>query len=143
MNSLFYHHSLSLTLSHSLSLIRPFSTFLSFIVKVSHSISISSSSATYFQPFQTYASVPTEYVCILFNSFSGQSVNMIVFNKKMGHPLFCFIFGLFKETLQYLQQINVKNVHPVYGAESQTHDLWNMSLLPEPLDQRSRPAHLL
>ena len=30
---------------------------------------------------------------------------------------FMFIFGLFKQTsLQFLQQINVKNVHPEYGA---------------------------
>ena len=42
-----------------------------------------------------------------------------------------YFFGLFKQTsLQFLQQINVKNVHPVYGAGIQTHDLWNMSLLP-------------
>ena len=37
---------------------------------------------------------------------------------KMGQPwpLFMFIFGLIKQTLQFLQQINVKNVHRVYGA---------------------------
>ena len=29
---------------------------------------------------------------------------------------FLFIFGLIKQTLQFLQQINVKNVHRVYGA---------------------------
>ena len=44
---------------------------------------------------------------------------------------FSFIFGLFKQTsLQFLQQILWKNVHPVYGAGIQTHDLWNMNLLP-------------
>ena len=46
---------------------------------------------------------------------------------------FSFIFGLFKQTsLQFLQQINVKkcHFHPVYGAGIQTHDLWNVSLLP-------------
>jgi len=43
---------------------------------------------------------------------------------------FLFIFGLFKQTLQFLQQIKVKNVHPVYGAGNQTHDLWNVSLFP-------------
>ena len=32
-------------------------------------------------------------------------------------PLLMFIFGSFKQTpLQFLQQIYVKNVHPVYGA---------------------------
>ena len=44
---------------------------------------------------------------------------------------FSFIFGLFKQTsLQFLQQINVKNVHQVYGAGIRTHNLWNMSLFP-------------
>ena len=36
----------------------------------------------------------------------------------------------------------VKNIHPVYGARIRTHDLWNMSLLPGPLDQGSRPNYL-
>ena len=52
---------------------------------------------------------------------------------KMGQsrPLFLFIFGLFKQTLlQFLQQINVKNVHPVSGAGIQTHNLLITSLLP-------------
>ena len=39
-------------------------------------------------------------------------------------------FGLFKQTLQFLQQINVKNIHPVYGAGIRTHNLKNTSLLP-------------
>ena len=45
---------------------------------------------------------------------------------------FSFIFGLFKQTIQFLQQINVKkcHVHPVSSAGIQTHDLWNVSLLP-------------
>ena len=41
---------------------------------------------------------------------------------------FSFIFGLPKQTLQFLQQINVKNVHPVYGAGIRTHNLQNVSL---------------
>ena len=42
---------------------------------------------------------------------------------------FLFIFGLFKQPMQFLQQINVKKcqVHPVYGAGIWTHDLLNMS----------------
>ena len=45
---------------------------------------------------------------------------------------FLFIFGPFKQTIQFLQQINVKkcHVHPVFGAGIWTHDLWNLSLLP-------------
>ena len=41
---------------------------------------------------------------------------------KMG--LFFIYFCLSKHTLQFLRQINVKNVHPVYGAGIRTHDLW-------------------
>ena len=51
----------------------------------------------------------------------------------MGQPpaSFSFIFGLFKQiSLQFLQQIYVKNVHPVYGAGIRTHDLQNVSLFP-------------
>ena len=51
----------------------------------------------------------------------------------MGPPgLFFFIFGLFKQSIQFLHQINVKkiHVHPVYGAGIQTHNLSNMSCLP-------------
>ena len=49
----------------------------------------------------------------------------------MAQPgLFFIYFYLSKYTLQFLQQINVKNVHPVNGAGIQTHNLWNMSLLP-------------
>ena len=40
---------------------------------------------------------------------------------------FSCIFGLFKQTTQFLQQMNVKNVHPVYGAGIRTNDLSNMS----------------
>ena len=44
---------------------------------------------------------------------------------------FSFIFGLFQaKIITILQQINVKIVHPMYGAGIQTHDLRNTSLLP-------------
>ena len=50
---------------------------------------------------------------------------------KMAIPgLFLIYFRLFKQTLQFLQQINVKNVHQVCGAWIQTHDFQNMSRLP-------------
>ena len=52
--------------------------------------------------------------------------------------LFSFIFGHF-QTIKFLQQINVKNVHPVYGTGIQSHDHLNMSRHPLPLDQGSRP----
>ena len=42
--------------------------------------------------------------------------------------LFFILFSVFfKQTIQFLQEINVKNVHPVYGARIWTHDLSNMS----------------
>jgi len=37
--------------------------------------------------------------------------------------LFFVNFRLFKQALQSLQQINVKIVHPVYGAGIRTHNL--------------------
>ena len=42
----------------------------------------------------------------------------------MGHPrsLFLLFLGLFKHTLQFLQQVCVKNVHSVSGVGIQTHD---------------------
>ena len=48
------------------------------------------------------------------------------------HPF--HLFSSFQTNITILQQINVKNVHPVYGARIRTHDLWNMSLVPLPLD---------
>ena len=56
---------------------------------------------------------------------------------KMVHSpgLFFVYFRPFKQTIQFLQQINVKIVHPVYGAGIRTYDLRNMSLLSKPLDQ--------
>ena len=41
--------------------------------------------------------------------------------------LFSFVFS---NNITILQQINVKNVHPVYSAGILTHDLWIVSLLP-------------
>ena len=55
----------------------------------------------------------------------------IVFFKKWPTPAsFSFIFGLFKQTIQFLPQMYVKNVHPVYSAGIQTHDLQNITLFP-------------
>ena len=49
----------------------------------------------------------------------------------MGQPgLFLFLFSVFfKQSIQFLQQINGKNVHRVYGAGIRTHDLLNTSRL--------------
>ena len=54
------------------------------------------------------------------------------FKKWANSGLFLFMFGLFKQTSIYLQQINVKKCRfdPVYGARIQTHDLSIKSHLP-------------
>ena len=53
---------------------------------------------------------------------------------------FSFILVFFKQTIQFLQQINVKmSWHPVYGVRIRTHELSTMSGLPLPLNQGSRP----
>ena len=38
-----------------------------------------------------------------------------------------FLFGPFRQTIQFVQQINVKSIHPVYGAGIRTHDLSNIT----------------
>ena len=44
---------------------------------------------------------------------------------------FSFIFGPYQANINtILQQINVINVHPVYGTGIRTHDLKIVSLLP-------------
>ena len=52
------------------------------------------------------------------------------FLKEMGHGLCLSFFNLFNQNFTMLQQINVKNVHPVSGARIRTHNLLIMSLLP-------------
>ena len=65
---------------------------------------------------------------ILQNSFSQKSERSNW--QKRDQSSFSIIFRLFKKTLlQFLQQINVKNVHPVYGAGIWTHNLLNLSRL--------------
>ena len=49
---------------------------------------------------------------------------------KMGHPRPLFVYFRLFQTLQFLQQIYVKNVHRVYDAGIQTHNLQNASLMP-------------
>ena len=49
---------------------------------------------------------------------------------KMCHPRPLFVyFRLLKSTVNFLQQINMKFFHPLYGAQIQTHNLQDMSLL--------------
>ena len=45
-------------------------------------------------------------------------------------PLLRLFLVFSNKHYKFLQQIYVKNVHPVYGTRIQTHDLQNMSLLP-------------
>ena len=45
-------------------------------------------------------------------------------------PLLSFIFDLFKQTLQFLQQYIWKDVHPAMGAGIQTQDHLDVRLLP-------------
>ena len=52
----------------------------------------------------------------------------LTFLKGHPRPLFVYFWSFIKQTLQILQQINVKNVHPVDGAVIRTHGL--LSLLP-------------
>ena len=58
---------------------------------------------------------------------------------KVDHLCFCFLnvptpasFSLYKQSINFLQQVNVKqcHVHPVYSGGTSTHNLSNMSRLP-------------
>ena len=72
------------------------------------------------------------YFCWLLQKGKFESHILILPQKLlMGHPrlLFHLFSDFFKQTIQILQQINVKNVHPVSGAGIQTHDLLSMNLL--------------
>ena len=53
-----------------------------------------------------------------------------LFKKCVIPGLFFVYFNLFEQTLQFVEQIYVKNVPPVYGVGIQTHNPQNMSLLP-------------
>ena len=58
--------------------------------------------------------------------------NCIIF-KKLDHPRprFRLFFVFFKQTsMQFLQQINVTNFYPLYGAGIRTHNLQIASLIP-------------
>ena len=66
---------------------------------------------------------------IIFFQRSELKLN-VFFKKKMGQPRTVFhLFSTFQTHITFLQQINVKNVHPVYSDGIRTHYLWNISLL--------------
>ena len=58
------------------------------------------------------------------------SLNLKYFLKWAIRGIFFVYFRLFKQMLQFLQQYDVKNVHPVSGAGILSHNLLNASLLP-------------
>ena len=64
-------------------------------------------------------------------SLAFTQLTSLTFFKKWANPgLFFVYFRSFQTTIQFLQQINVKkclNVHLVYGAGIQNHNLQNMS----------------
>ena len=60
----------------------------------------------------------------------SQDLTNVIFKIWAIPGLYFVYFRLFNQTLQFLQQINVKNVHPVHGTGIRTHNLSNMSLHP-------------
>ena len=64
-------------------------------------------------------------------AFSTNFFKGIRFFIKKANPGHFFVhFRSFQTTIEFLQQMYVKNVHPGYGAGIRTHDLWNVSLFP-------------
>ena len=74
--------------------------------------------------------------------FNASTCNWYFFKNGPTPASFSFIFGPFQTNIITIFTTNIwgKNVHPVYGAGIRTHDLWNVSLFPLPLDQGSRPV---
>ena len=70
---------------------------------------------------------------LLIYSNSDNKDYLSIFLKNGRTPAsFSFIFGLLKQTIHFLQQINVKifHVYQVYGVGIRTHNLSNVSRLP-------------
>ena len=51
------------------------------------------------------------------------------FKNRPSSASFSFIFGLFKQTIEIVQQIDVNNVYSVSGTGIQTRDILIMTLL--------------
>ena len=92
--------------------------------------------AIHFFYFAAFNTVPLQWLhcknCKKIQHEMLQSKVICSFYKNRPSPAsFSFRYvRIFKQTLQFLHQINVKNVHPVYGAGIQIHNLWNMSIIP-------------
>ena len=62
--------------------------------------------------------------------FLSLSLSFYLYIKWANPGLFFVYFWSFQTKFHFLHQINVKNVHPVYGAKIRAHDLTNMSHTP-------------
>ena len=67
-------------------------------------------------------------ICLQSSSLANLSASFLnicpILRPNEGHTLFRLFSVFFKQTsIQFLQQINVKNVYPLYGDVSRTHDL--------------------
>ena len=54
----------------------------------------------------------------------------IIFLNGPTPAFFSFIFGLSNKHYNFYNKHMWKNLHPVYGARIQTHNLWSVSLFP-------------
>ena len=59
----------------------------------------------------------------MFNLILSVTFSSLLFLNGPTLTYFSFILGLFKQTIQFLQLINVKNVHSVFGVGIRTIDL--------------------
>ena len=94
--------------------------------------------------FETRNDNSTEFCCCCCSSgkIVSRSSEIVVGQTKFSITLmqYFLIMFLYKQTtIKILQQINVRNFHPVYGAGIRNHNLQKMCLLPKRLDQGSRP----
>ena len=88
---------------------------------------------------------PLEPVCLCLFTYGPSELyclSSIYLQKNGQSPAFFVYFWYFQTNVRILQQINVTIIHLVSGAGNRTHNLLNMSLLPQPLDQCSPPSFL-
>ena len=72
------------------------------------------------------------------NKFNTSSIFIFFFKNWPTPASFCVFLVFSNKQYNFYNKYMLKNLHPVYGAGIPTHNLQNVSLFPQPLDQGSR-----
>ena len=91
---------------------------------------------------QTAAQIAKQMQRILIYFITGSTTVQLTFCFLKNRPTpasFCLFSTFSNNQYNFYKKSIRKNVHPLYGAGIRTPDLSNMSRLPLPIDQGSRP----